>query len=125
MIIGIGSDIIRVARIRNLLINNRQRFLARIFTKDEIKLAEKIDKIERLSGYVAKRFAAKEACAKALGTGIGAVLGFYDMEIFQDERGKPYIKFSAKINDRFKNMIAHLSLADEREYAQAFVILEN
>ena len=124
MIIGIGNDIIRVARIKALLINNKQRFLQRIFTQTEINLTKKIKQIDRLSGYVAKRFAAKEACAKALGTGIGSILGFHDIEIFQNDKGKPYVQFSQKINSEFKNIIPHLSLADERKYAQAFVILE-
>lgn len=122
MILGIGSDIVKVARIKALLIKNRQRFLHKIFTNVEISLLENLTNPNRLVGYVAKRFAAKEACAKAFGTGIGASLSFHDLEVFQDKFGKPYFEFSAKINKQIK---AHLTMTDELEYAQAFVVIED
>ena len=119
MIIGIGNDLIKTSRIKALLIKNKQRFLNRIFTPKEVSLTENFSNIERLSSYVAKRFAAKEAFSKAFGTGIGAKLSFQDIEIFKTENGKPYIEFNQK-----NNYNIHLSMTDETCYAQAFVIIE-
>ncbi len=124
MIIGVGTDIIKISRIKTLLIKNKQRFLQRIFTENEIKVSLNYKNIDRLTGYIAKRFAAKEACSKALGRGIGEHLSFHDIEIFQDIHGKPYIKFSEKINNYYPLIIPHLSMTDEKEFAQAFVIME-
>jgi holo-[acyl-carrier protein] synthase len=124
MIVGIGSDIIKIARIKALLDKNKQRFLLKIFTLKEIELTQNINNTQRLAGYVAKRFAAKEACAKAFGTGIGANLSFHDLEIFQDKLGKPYFKFSEKINNKHQQIKVHLTMTDEQEYAQTFVIIE-
>jgi holo-[acyl-carrier protein] synthase len=125
VIIGIGTDLIKIDRIKALLIHNRQRFLQRILTKDELKILKE----GRITGYVAKRFSAKEAFAKALGTGIGKHLSFQDIEIFQDPNGKPYFKFSDKLkeflyNNYGKEITAHLSMTDESEFAQTFVVIE-
>lgn len=124
MIIGIGSDIIKNSRIEALLITHKQRFLQRILTSTEIDLLNN----KRLISYVAKRFAAKEACSKALGTGIGKYASFQDMEIFSDVNGKPYFKFSPKLKEFLQHnhgpYKTHLSMTDEEEYAQAFVIIE-
>ena len=119
MIIGIGNDIIKTSRIKALLVKNKRRFLHRIFTPKEIFLTESFSNIDRLSSYVAKRFAAKESFAKAFGTGIGAKLSFQDIEIFKTFAGKPYIEFNQ--NNDYN---IHLSMADETCYAQAFVIIE-
>ena len=107
---------------------NKQRFLQKIFTPNEINLAENIKHPERFIGHVAKRFAAKEAFAKALGTGIGKYLSFQDLEIFSSATGKPYFELNRKLKDflhkNHKNPEIYLSMADEAEYAQAFVIIE-
>ncbi len=128
MIVGIGTDIIKNERIEALLISSKQRFLQRLFTPNEIILLDSLSD-RRLVGYVAKRFAAKEAFSKALGTGIGKDLSFQDLEILSNSKNKPYFKFSIKLQNLMqsnygKNLQAHLSLADEHEYAQAFVIIE-
>ncbi len=124
MILGIGSDIIKISRIKALLVKNKQRFLLKILTQVEIELADNINNLDRLINYIAKRFAAKEACAKAFGKGIGSHVSFHDLEIFQDQFGKPYFKFSKKLSNHYNNLKAHLTMTDEQEYAQAFVIIE-
>jgi holo-[acyl-carrier protein] synthase len=124
MIIGIGTDIVKISRIKALLVKNKQRFLAKIFTKKEIELTFKFNNLDRLSGYIAKRFAAKEASSKAFGKGIGKEISFQDIEVFQDIHGKPYLKFSDKVNKNYLLVKPHLSMTDEKEFAQAFVILE-
>ncbi len=128
MITGIGSDITNIARIEALLMRNKQRFLAKIFTKIEIDLLQNISHSKRLLGYIAKRFAAKEAFSKALGTGIGKYASFQDIEIFSTSEGKPFFEFSIKLQEflqqRYGAQKVHLSMTDEEDYAQAFVIIE-
>lgn len=128
MIIGIGSDIVKVSRIEALLVSYKQRFLHRVFTMAELELFKNIDHQKRLVGYVAKRFAAKEAFSKAFGTGIGGDISFHDVEIFSEISRKPYFKLSNKLSDILKKNYGkaqvHLSMTDEEEYAQAFVIIE-
>lgn len=128
MIIGIGSDIIKISRIEALLVSYKQRFLHRIFTTAELELFKNIENSKRLLGYVAKRFAAKEAFSKAFGTGIGKEVSFQDIEIFSEISGKPYFNFSKKLSDLLKKNYGqtqvHLSMTDEEEYAQAFVVIE-
>jgi holo-[acyl-carrier protein] synthase len=125
VIIGIGSDIIRIPRIGALLISYKQRFLHRIFTIGELDLLPQNNK---LAAYVAKRFAAKEAFSKAIGTGIGKDVSFQDLEIFSEKSGKPYFKLSDKLNKfllkNYTQLHTHLSMTDEEEYAQAFVVIE-
>lgn len=121
MIFGIGSDIVKVSRIRALLENKGPAFLAKIFTSSEIaQLSLNIDS----SGYIAKRFAAKEAFAKALGTGIGAQVGFHDIEIVKDSKGKPFFKLGKKLDELNKMHNFHLSMSDEKEFAIAYVVIE-
>ncbi len=120
MIIGIGSDIVKISRIEALLVSHKQRFLHRIFTSNELSLLNN----KRLSSYVAKRFAAKEAFSKALGTGIGKSLSFKDIEIFTKTSGEPYFEISSRVKNKYNAIKAHLSMTDEAEYAQAFVIIE-
>ncbi|MEK6734184.1 MAG: holo-ACP synthase [Pseudomonadota bacterium] len=128
MIIGIGSDIIKIARIEALLLYKKEPFLSKIFTSKEMSLLDKIKHPKRLAGYVAKRFAAKEAFSKALGTGIGEYVSFKDIEIFSEESKKPFFVFSKKLDkflhDKYGSSVAHLSITDEGHYAQAFVIIE-
>ena len=123
--LGIGVDIVQNSRIRKLITN--KNFLLRIFTNDEIKKSKKIkDKI----GFFSKRFAAKEAFSKALGTGFRKTLNFKDISITNNKNGKPSIKINKKlhnfINKKFKTKKINvlLSISDESEHSIAFVILE-
>ena len=124
-ILGIGVDIVKNKRIQNLI--NNQRFIKRTFGKNEIKNSQKIlDK----TNYFAKRFAAKEALAKSLGTGFRNNLNLKDIEILNDKKGKPYylksIKMNSIINKKFKikNYNLFLSISDENDYSVAFTILQ-
>tara|TARA_B100000989_G_scaffold138262_1_gene102800 strand:- start:2970 stop:3356 length:387 start_codon:yes stop_codon:yes gene_type:complete len=124
--LGIGIDIIDNKRIR-ALINNRS-FINRIFGKSEIKLSKKIS---NKTNYFAKRFAAKESLAKSLGTGFRNNLNFKDVEILNDNKGKPYYfktkKIDNIINKKFKvkKYNLFLSISDEKNYSIAFTILQS
>ena len=128
MILGIGIDLIEVTRIKKLLQEFGEKFLVKIFTPAEILAAEK-KSVQKIAFY-AKRFAAKEAFSKACGCGIGRGIDFLDIEIFNDEMGKPLLRV---LNDKEKflqkkfaveNFVIHLSLTDENNLAQAMVIIE-
>jgi holo-[acyl-carrier protein] synthase len=123
MIAGIGSDIIRVERIRRLL-NKYPRFTARVFTENEIQYC--VVKANPAESYAA-RFAAKEAVMKALGTGWDKDVNFKDIEVVKAASGRPRVllRGGAETIRRSRGIgEIHLSLSHEREYALAFVILE-
>ena len=125
-IIGNGVDIVENKRIKKLLLNNN--FLKRIFTNNEIKSAKKS---QNKSNFFAKRFAAKEAFVKALGTGFRNNINFSDIEIINNNNGKPEIKISKKIKNliskkfKSKRPKIYVSLSDEKKHSIAYVILEN
>ena len=123
-ILGIGVDVVSNKRIQ-LLIKNKN-FIKRIFGPNELKFSKKkIDKIN----YFAKRFAAKEALSKSLGTGIRNNLSFKDIEVLNDKMGKPFFFKSNKIDHivkkkfKSKKYDLFLSLSDEKNYSIAFTIL--
>ena len=125
-ILGIGIDIIKNKRIQSLIRN--KNFIKRTFGKKELELSKK--KMNKTL-YFAKRFAAKEALAKSIGTGFRNNFNFKDIEILNDKIGKPYYSKSRKldniINRRFKikkyDLI--LSISDEKDYSVAFTILQS
>jgi len=123
--LGIGVDIVQNSRIRKSITN--KNFLLRIFTKDEIN---KSKKTKNKIAFFSKRFAAKEAFSKALGTGFRETLNFKDISITNNKNGKPSIKINNKlcnlINKKFKTKKINvlLSISDESEHSIAFVILE-
>ena len=123
--LGIGVDIINNSRIKSSIAN--KRFLSRVFSNIEIINSKKIS---NKTGYFSKRFAAKEAFSKALGTGFGKGLNFNDISIVNDKYGKPSIKVTNKlkniINKRFKTkkINVFLSVSDEKNHSIAFVVLE-
>ena len=123
--LGIGIDIINNKRIRALI--NNKSFIDRTFGKSEIKLSKKIS---NKTNYFAKRFAAKESLAKSLGTGFRNDLNFKDIEILNDNKGKPYYfktkKIDNIINKKFKvkKYNLFLSMSDEENYSIAFTILQ-
>ncbi|MGD7046520.1 holo-ACP synthase [Jeotgalibacillus proteolyticus] len=115
MISGIGLDLIELNRVRSV-VQRHPKLAARVLTKNELMEYRKYPE-ERKIEFLAGRFAAKEAYAKALGTGIGASLSFQDIEIVKDSYGKPFIKVSMPGE-------VHLSITHSREYAAAQVIIE-
>ena len=123
-IIGNGVDIIKNSRINNSL--KIKGFLNRIFTEKEIQQGRKL---KNKINFYAKRFAAKEAFVKAIGTGFRSDINFIDIEIKNYKNGKPYISLSKKLNNFLKKKFktqkykVFLSLSDEKEYSIAFVII--
>ncbi len=128
MIIGMGNDLINIERIERSLARHGERFVARIFT--EVEQAKSDRRRERAASY-AKRFAAKEACAKALGTGISAGVYWRDMGVINDASGKPTMKLTNGAAKRLAELTPdgyepriHLTITDDKPLAQAFVIIE-
>ncbi|OUR73378.1 holo-ACP synthase [Marinomonas sp. 42_23_T18] len=125
MILGIGTDIVEIARIHDSVSRLGERFLKRLLTDSEMARYHEIKHVNSAMAFVAKRFAAKEAVAKALGTGIGRGLSFQHIEVSNDALGKPVVSVKSHGNLLMKQSVKwHLSISDERDYAQAFVILE-
>ena len=128
MILGIGSDLTDIRRVAATLERFGERFTQRIFT--EIERARSERKPDRASSY-AKRFAAKEACAKALGTGMRRGVFWKDMGVVNARSGQPTMALTGGAAARLAAMVPagrrgviHLSLTDDHPYAQAFVVIE-
>ena len=123
--LGIGVDIVQNSRIRKSITN--EKFLLRIFTSDEINESKKT---KNKFAFFSKRFAAKEAFSKALGTGFRDKLNFKDISITNNKRGKPSIKLNNKLNNlinkkfKTKKINVLLSISDESKHSIAFVVLE-
>jgi len=126
MILGIGTDILEVERMQFLVQRFGNKALYRLFTPLERNVAQALSYNQQVRFY-AKRFAGKEAIAKALGTGIGEKLSWQDISILKEENGKPVVKFSEKANHflarNYPPLTWHISLSDDRQ-ALAFVIVE-
>ena len=124
-IFGIGVDLIDNNRIK-ISIRNKS-FLTKIYSSDEIKGAKKV---KNKNNYFAKKFAAKESLAKAIGTGFRNNLNFKDIQIVNDLNGKPYYLKTKKINDiiykkfKIKRYNLFLSISDEKDYSIAFTIIQ-
>ncbi len=128
MIIGLGSDLSDIRRIEKTLERYGERFTNRVFTDLERARSER--KADRAASY-AKRFAAKEACAKALGTGMRRGVFWRDMGVVNLRSGQPTMALTGGAQTRLLEIIpqghrsvVHLSLTDDHPYAQAFVIIE-
>ncbi|ALL13675.1 holo-ACP synthase [Caulobacter henricii] len=128
MIIGIGSDLCDIRRIEKSLERFGDRFTHKVFT--EIERARSERKPDRASSY-AKRFAAKEACSKALGTGLKRGVHLAGMGVVNLPSGKPTLALTGGAAAQLASMVPagmtpviHLSLTDDHPYAQAFVIIE-
>ena len=128
MIIGIGSDLCDIRRIEKTIARHGDRFLDRVFTETERARADR--RANRVATY-AKRFAAKEACAKALGTGMRRGVFWRDMGVVNMRSGQPTMALTggaaqrlAEITPEGMRAVIHLSLTDDHPYAQAFVIIE-
>ena len=123
MIFGIGTDIVRVDRMRVNLERYGDKFARRILTATEFA---EFCASPRPAHFLAKRFAAKEAAAKALGTGFRDGLSLRDIGVTHDAYGKPQLAYHGKAEDLRDTLNigeGHLSIADERDYAVAFVAL--
>jgi holo-[acyl-carrier protein] synthase len=124
VIYGIGTDIVRISRMAENLQRYGPRFAERILTESEMVVFEGSG---QQAQFLAKRFAAKEAAAKALGTGFRDGLSLRDISVSNDALGKPELLFSQRAQQNLEKQgigNTHLSLSDEREYAIAYVILE-
>ena len=123
--VGIGIDIIKNNRVKSIIKDNR--FINRIFSKKEISDSKKI---LNKKNFFSKRYAAKESFAKALGTGFRNNLNFKDIEIANDNLGKPYYLINNKIkklikkNKKVNNFELFLSISDEKDYSVAFTIIQ-
>jgi holo-[acyl-carrier protein] synthase len=121
-ILGIGTDIIEVARLEKAIARYGDKFLQRIFTHKEQAYCKKYKDAGR---HFAGRFAAKEAAVKALGTGINRHVGWLDIEILNDVQGRPHLFFSERVLQLAGEVNVHLSLSHCRAYATACVLLES
>jgi holo-[acyl-carrier protein] synthase len=122
-IFGAGIDLIEISRISNSIKN--KNFIDRIYSKSEIQQARSL---KNKSSFFAKRFAAKEAFSKAIGTGISEGISFKEISVVNNIKGKPTIKLSGKTKSvvlkKIKKARVHLSLSDEKNHAVAMVIIE-
>ena len=124
-IIGTGVDIVENSRIKKSILNNS--FLNRVFTNEEILISKNM---KNKSSYFAKRFAAKEAFVKSLGTGFKNGINFKDISIINDKLGKPSFFITTKIRKIIKKRFKintfnfFLSISDEKKYSIAFVIFQ-
>ena len=127
-IFGIGTDIVNIKRMEKSLKKYGFKFKKKIFSRKEILYCEKK---KNPSSYYAKRFAAKEAFSKALGTGIRKGISLKNIEISNNSKGKPYILLRGDLSKFLKKKIKnkkydiHLSLSDDKPWAQATVIISH
>jgi holo-[acyl-carrier protein] synthase len=123
MIVGIGTDILQIKRMREAW-ERTPKLAQRILTPTEL---DDCTNTTDPALFLAKRFAAKEAVSKALGTGIGRGVSWQHIEIVKDENGRPLVELTAGAEERAKALAIHnlqLSYSDEKEYVVAFVVAE-
>lgn len=134
MILGVGTDLIDARRVEKLIEKEGQGFSKKFFAPSEQLMADQRTHPDRRALFFASRFAAKEACAKALGTGIQGGVNFQDIVIHKDDLGKPWIELQGGAKERLEQMIGQskkpqlmpridLSLSDEYPFCIAFVII--
>ncbi|MEY8096770.1 holo-ACP synthase [Falsihalocynthiibacter sp. S25ZX9] len=128
MILGIGSDLANIERIQGTLDRFGDRFKNRVFTEVEQRKAERRRDV---AGTYAKRWAAKEACSKALGTGLAMGISWKDMAVSNLRTGQPVMEVTGWAKERLAKMtpaghtaIIHVTLTDDHPWAQAFVVIE-
>jgi len=128
MIVGLGTDLVKISRIEKLYHKHPTRFLGKILTEEELAKFHTIK--NNNTRYLAKRFAAKEALVKSLGTGFSANVHIKDITIKNDKLGKPYCEVSKKLHHYIMNIFnadnysINLSITDDKEYANAVAIIE-
>ena len=128
MILGIGTDLCNIERIQKVLDRHGDRFRNRVFTPTEQRKAERRRDV---AGTYAKRWAAKEACSKALGTGLRMGIAWKDMAVANLNSGQPVMSVTGWAAERLREMtpdgheaIIHVTLTDDHPWAQAFVVIE-
>ena len=128
MILGVGTDLANIERIAGVLDRHGDRFRNRVFTETEQRKAERR---KDTAGTYAKRWAAKEACSKALGTGLRMGIAWKDMAVRNLRTGQPVMEVSGWAAERLRDMtpkgheaIIHVTLTDDYPWAQAFVVIE-
>ncbi|HWL58322.1 MAG TPA: holo-ACP synthase [Paracoccus sp. (in: a-proteobacteria)] len=128
MILGIGTDLANIDRIAGVLERHGDRFRKRVFTETELALAAR-RKLE--AATLAKRWAAKEACSKALGTGLAMGISWKDMAVRNLRGGQPVMELTGWAAERLRTMtpaghraVVHVTLTDDHPWAQAFVVIE-
>ena len=130
MILGIGTDLVQINRIQKTLDKFQGTFEKKVFTQFEQDKAQTLP-VNKKASFFAKRFAAKEAFSKALGSGIGGEAFFQDIEVQNDIKGAPFFVIKGKALETLKKKTnnkpyqIHLSLSDEKEFAVSFVIIES
>jgi holo-[acyl-carrier protein] synthase len=131
VIIGIGSDIVDVRRVKKVMARHEQRFIKRCFTETERTKAERRRNAGTHIDTYAKRFAAKEACSKALGTGFSQGVYMKDIGVVNEPSGKPGLELTGGALKRLQSLVPsgkrpviHLTLTDEPPMVQAFVLIE-
>lgn len=131
MIIGIGNDLVDIRRIEKALKRHGGRFEERCFTSFEREKAQRHRASGRHVHVYAKRFAAKEACVKALGTGFTEDIFLRNIGVEEDEMGRPFLRLTGGALDRLNHLIPpgmapflHLTLSDEPPFAYAVVVIE-
>ena len=126
MTVAIGTDIVEIERIAKVFERQGERLLKRVLTFSELNRCEQLKGDQNKIQFLAKRWAAKEAIAKALGTGIAKGVGFQQMEIHNNELGAPLITLTDGALERLTDLGAKkalISISDERHYAVAFCTL--
>ena len=128
MILGIGTDLANIERIQGTLDRFGDRFRNRVFTEPEQRKAERRRDV---AGTYAKRWAAKEACSKALGTGLRMGIAWKDMSVSNLRTGQPVMHVTGWAAERLRDMtpdgyeaVIHVSLTDDHPWAQAYVVIE-
>ncbi len=123
MITGIGTDIVAVARLGGLYERHGQRALAKLLS---VRECTEFVAAHQPARFLAKRFAAKEAFGKALGIGLSAPATLPNISVAHDALGRPLFEYAAPLAKLLaqRGLVAHLSISDEHDYAEAFVIME-
>jgi len=128
VILGIGTDLANIERIEGTLNRFGERFKNRVFTEAE---QQKAERRKDTAGTYAKRWAAKEACSKALGTGLAMGIAWKDMHVTNLKTGQPVMQVTGWAKERLEKMtpagheaIIHVTLTDDHPWAQAFVVIE-
>jgi holo-[acyl-carrier protein] synthase len=125
MIYGIGTDIVKIERINELYDKYQNKFIEKILSKDELNIFNSFPLKRRRVAYLAKRFAAKEAFVKALGTGFREDINFTSISVYNNKLGRPNLDLTDSVKSYLpKDAKYYISLSDEEDLVMAMVIIE-